>query len=308
MRVLGIAMADCRMATARRSSSSTRPASSAKRRLDRAMVAAAWRARGRRRGGADGRCRARHRPGDARHRRAAEDRARRRVPGPQQDRPGAARDAAGADRELNALAAFEQIFMVCALQERRRRRCAGGAGGARCRKGRGSIPRTSRPTCRCACWRPRSRASSLPAAASGTALRAAVETEKWEERRDGCVRIEQIIYVQRDGQRAIVLGKGGARIKQIGARARQELSQMLERPVHLFLHVKVSERWAEDPSTTARSASTTTRRARLLPDMRASSRYCHRCSVSEGSRRTVSSVFGRSARPLRLRPRDAADV
>jgi GTP-binding protein Era len=77
---------------------------------------------------------------------------------------------------------------------------------------------------------------------------AAVETEKWEERKDGGVRIEQIIYVQRDGQRAIVLGKGGAKIKQIGARARHELSQMLERPVHLFLHVKVSERWAEDPS------------------------------------------------------------
>ena len=77
---------------------------------------------------------------------------------------------------------------------------------------------------------------------------AAVETEKWEERKDGGVRIEQTIHVQREGQRAIFLGKGGARIKQIGARARHELSQMLERPVHLFLHVKVSERWAEDPS------------------------------------------------------------
>jgi len=77
---------------------------------------------------------------------------------------------------------------------------------------------------------------------------AAVETEKWEDRADGSVRVEQIIHVQREGQRAIFLGKGGARIKQIGARARHELSQMLERPVHLFLHVKVSERWAEDPS------------------------------------------------------------
>jgi GTPase len=77
---------------------------------------------------------------------------------------------------------------------------------------------------------------------------AAVETEKWEERPDGSVRIEQTIHVQREGQRAIVLGKGGARIKQIGARARYELTTMLERPVHLFLHVKVSERWAEDPA------------------------------------------------------------
>ena len=76
---------------------------------------------------------------------------------------------------------------------------------------------------------------------------AAVETDKWEERADSSVRIEQTIHVQREGQRAIVLGKGGTRIKQIGARARQELGRMLERPVHLFLHVKVSARWAEDP-------------------------------------------------------------
>jgi GTPase len=77
---------------------------------------------------------------------------------------------------------------------------------------------------------------------------AAVETEKWEERQDGSVRIEQTVHVQRDSQRAIVLGKGGARIKQIGARARHELTAVLERPVHLFLHVKVSERWADDPA------------------------------------------------------------
>ena len=77
---------------------------------------------------------------------------------------------------------------------------------------------------------------------------AAVETDKWEDRPDGSTRIEQTIHVQREGQRAIVLGKGGARIKQIGARARHELGQMLERPVHLFLHVKVSERWADDPA------------------------------------------------------------
>jgi len=77
---------------------------------------------------------------------------------------------------------------------------------------------------------------------------AAVETDKWEERDDGSVRIEQTVHVRREGQRAIVLGKGGARIKEIGARARQELVRMLERPVHLFLHVKVSERWADDPA------------------------------------------------------------
>jgi len=76
---------------------------------------------------------------------------------------------------------------------------------------------------------------------------AAVETEAWEERRDGSVRIDQVIYVRRPGQRAIMLGDGGQRIKTIGARARAELAQLLERRVHLFLFVKVRENWIEDP-------------------------------------------------------------
>ena len=73
----------------------------------------------------------------------------------------------------------------------------------------------------------------------------AVETEKWEERRDGSVKIDQIIYVQREGQKAIVLGKGGATIKIIGALAREELETLFGRRVHLFLFVKVREDWAE---------------------------------------------------------------
>jgi len=73
-----------------------------------------------------------------------------------------------------------------------------------------------------------------------------VETEQWEERPDGSVRIEQVIYVQRPSQRAIVLGEGGKRIKTIGARARAELEHMLERRVHLFLFVKVRQNWIED--------------------------------------------------------------
>ena len=73
----------------------------------------------------------------------------------------------------------------------------------------------------------------------------AVETEKWEERRDGSVKIDQIIYVQRDGQKAIVLGKGGATIKKLGEMSRTELEQMFSRRVHLFLFVKVREDWAE---------------------------------------------------------------
>jgi len=73
-----------------------------------------------------------------------------------------------------------------------------------------------------------------------------VETEAWQERKDGSVRIDQVIYVQRDSQRAIVLGKGGGRIRSISTTARQEMSALLERPVHLFLHVKVHEKLWDD--------------------------------------------------------------
>lgn len=75
-----------------------------------------------------------------------------------------------------------------------------------------------------------------------------VETESFEERRDGSTRIEQVIYVEREGQKAIVLGKGGATIKAIGQAARRELEKLLERKTHLFLHVKLRPRWAEEPS------------------------------------------------------------
>jgi GTP-binding protein Era len=76
---------------------------------------------------------------------------------------------------------------------------------------------------------------------------ATVETESWQERPDGSVRVEQVIYVRRPSQRAIVLGEGGKRIKTIGARARAELGAMLDRRVHLFLFVKVREGWLDDP-------------------------------------------------------------
>jgi GTP-binding protein Era len=72
-----------------------------------------------------------------------------------------------------------------------------------------------------------------------------VVTEAWEPFRDGSVKVTQSIYVERDSQRAIVLGKGGRMIKRIGAAAREELAAMLETKVHLFLHVKVRERWSE---------------------------------------------------------------
>lgn len=73
-----------------------------------------------------------------------------------------------------------------------------------------------------------------------------VETDKWEERKDGSVRIEQTVFVQRPTQKAIVLGEGGQQIKRIGARARAELEKMLDRRVHLFLFVRVEKSWTED--------------------------------------------------------------
>lgn len=76
----------------------------------------------------------------------------------------------------------------------------------------------------------------------------AVETEQYKEQEDGSVEIHQQILVARPTQRAIVLGKGGAQIKAIGARARAELAELLGRKVHLYLHVKVKENWDEDRS------------------------------------------------------------
>lgn len=75
---------------------------------------------------------------------------------------------------------------------------------------------------------------------------ATVETDLWTENLDGSVRIDQTIYVQRDGQRVIVLGKGGWQIRAIGQAAREELERLLERRVHLFLHVKTRENWDEE--------------------------------------------------------------
>jgi GTPase len=77
--------------------------------------------------------------------------------------------------------------------------------------------------------------------------RSTVATEQWKELKDGSVRIEQTIYVERESQRKIVLGKGGQTIKAIGADARREIAEIVEAPVHLFLFVKVREGWGDDP-------------------------------------------------------------
>ena len=74
-----------------------------------------------------------------------------------------------------------------------------------------------------------------------------VETETWTERKDGSVRIEQTIYVERESQKKIVLGKSGQSIKAIGEASRRELAEIIEKPVHLFLFVKVREGWGDDP-------------------------------------------------------------
>jgi len=74
-----------------------------------------------------------------------------------------------------------------------------------------------------------------------------VETEKWEEQQNGSVRIEQVIYVERDSQKGIVLGEKGATIKAIGAASRKEIGEILQQKVHLFLFVKVRENWGDDP-------------------------------------------------------------
>ena len=74
-----------------------------------------------------------------------------------------------------------------------------------------------------------------------------IETERWEEKKDGSVRIEQVIYVERDSQKAIVLGHKGETIRAIGQASRTEIAEILEQKVHLFLFVKVRENWGNDP-------------------------------------------------------------
>lgn len=73
-----------------------------------------------------------------------------------------------------------------------------------------------------------------------------VETEEWEQRKDGSIRIQQVIFLERESQKKIALGKGGQTIKKVGQMAREELEELLEARVHLFLFVKVRENWSDD--------------------------------------------------------------
>ena len=74
-----------------------------------------------------------------------------------------------------------------------------------------------------------------------------VETDSWEERPDGSARVEQTIFVARDGHKKMLIGAGGASLKAIGSRARAAIAEAAGHPIHLFLHVKVRERWEDDP-------------------------------------------------------------
>jgi len=74
-----------------------------------------------------------------------------------------------------------------------------------------------------------------------------VETENWTEKEDGSVKIEQAIYIERESQKKILIGKNGATIKAISMAARKEIGEILDQTVHLFLFVKVRENWGNDP-------------------------------------------------------------
>ncbi len=112
----------------------------------------------------------------------------------------------------------------------------------------GIIRRIRSPTRRCGNWRPRSRARNcIDRLHQELPYQTTVETEDWKEMKDGSVRIEQTIYVERESQKKIVIGKGGQTLKAIGAEARKEIGEVAETPVHLFLFVKVREGWGDDP-------------------------------------------------------------
>ncbi len=147
---------------------------------------------------------------------------------------------------LNAEGAFEQVFMISALK------------GDHVGDVAGWVAQRMRP----GPWLyPADQAADIPSrllAAEITREKlylrlhdelpyaSTVETEKWEERKDGSVKIDQVIFVEREGQKPIVLGKGGATIKKIGELARTELEELFDRRVHLFLFVKVRENWANE--------------------------------------------------------------
>ena len=150
-------------------------------------------------------------------------------------------------QSANARAKFDATFMVSALTGDG---VADAEGLARRAFARGTVALSRGPDFRCADAFARGRDHAREAvrpAAPGIAVSVDGRDRVWKELRDGSVRIEQTIYVERESQRKIVLGKGGATIKAIGAAARKEIAELAEQKVHLFLFVKVREGWGDDP-------------------------------------------------------------
>ena len=169
-------------------------------------------------------------------------------PGAEQDRPGAARKAAGAGQGRQRPAAIsQQTFMVSALSG----------------DGVDDLRRTLAEMVPPGPFHyPEDQMSDAPMRHLAAEItrekifrqlhqelpyQSTVETDSWTERKDKSVRIEQTIFVERESQRKIVLGKGGATIKSIGADSRKEIAEIVGVPVHLFLFVKVRENWGDDP-------------------------------------------------------------
>ena len=151
-------------------------------------------------------------------------------------------------QSLNERATFAAIFMISALHRRRRRATSNAWFAAHVPAGPWLYPEdqiSDAPLRQLAAEITREKLylrlhQELP-------YQSTVETEVWKELKDGSVRIEQTIYVERESQRKIVLGKGGQTIKAIGAAARADIAVAIEQPVHLFLFVKVREGWGDDP-------------------------------------------------------------
>lgn len=164
----------------------------------------------------------------------------------QQDRPGEGGDVAGALQDPQRAVHLCRDLHDLGREGTRRR---GSAPLARRQSARGAVALSRRPDRRSAHAYDRRRDDAREAdvaAASGTALPLTVETESWDERKDGSARIDQVIYVSRDGHKGILLGHKGETVKAISKAAREELEDFLGRKVHLFLQVKVRERWQDE--------------------------------------------------------------
>ena len=150
-------------------------------------------------------------------------------------------------KTANEEAQFERHIHDLRAERRRRGGSQNMAGGARAGRAVSLSARSDFGRADAPAGRRNYPREDVRAAASGTALPVDGRDRAWKELRGGDIRIEQTIYVERESQRKIVLGKGGQTIKAIGEAARKEIAEIAEAKVHLFLFVKVREGWGEDP-------------------------------------------------------------